>query len=172
MKQPTTQKAFGMVEILVAIAVFGTAIVSATAFTIKSLRIIKDNELRDQATAIMVRTLEYTKSDAITTNEVGDPGSNTVRYFAVKGDPANPADGALKLEEQIPGSPLDSASCANSNSVYFVNVNATVEANFLLCNQIILTGTIGDNYEVSSRVVYKLGDKYETNELKGFKILE
>lgn len=164
-----------MVEILVAIAVFGTAIVSATAFTIKSLRIVKDNELRDQATGIMVRTLEYVKSDAINSDVIGVPaGQTNTRYFAIEGDPANPNSGVLKLDEKIGASatPLSEANCQDSNSVYYVDVNATKDTSFLLCNQIILTGTVGNNYQVTSTVVYKLSDKYEISELNGFKILE
>lgn len=57
------QKAFGLVEVLIALLLVSSTLVLALTSVSKSLRIAKENEIRDSANAILLRGLEFKSLD-------------------------------------------------------------------------------------------------------------
>ncbi|MCA9383899.1 hypothetical protein KC909_06075 [Candidatus Dojkabacteria bacterium] len=164
-------KAFGLVEALLALAIFGTAIIAATAVTIKSLRTVKNNELADFANSVMVRSMEYTRSES-GTNAVLSALGPEPWLFSLQGDVTDP-NSTIFLADQAadpdPNRQLDIDECT-STSRYLIDMSGDPElAGLLFCNQIIVE-TLGDNYQVTSRMVFQTGNEFQFAEITGFKV--
>ncbi|MEI7578763.1 MAG: hypothetical protein WCJ58_01840 [bacterium] len=173
-------KAFGLVEVLLGLAIFGTAIIMATSITVRSLRIVKDNEIADNANAFMVKTLEYSKSLALTENNSKFTlNSTTTNYFITYSNSdeiTNISD--LNLEKVtfnlLTGQDwISNENCdiGNNNGTSFRVTTAIAELNNSpLCNQLQFT-KVGANYQVISRVYYKTAKGWFTSEMRGFLVV-
>ena len=173
-------KAFGLVESLVAMAVFGTAILMITSLSAKSLKTVKENEIADFMNSIMVRSMEYVKSDQVT---VGSPGSDfTVPlpvYFKIEGDITDSdittlsvVDGTVVQESfrrKTNTDPGNLEDCSKT-SEYLLNIDQEDWRDMIICNQLYIEPD-GDNYSIISTVVYKGIDEYKINQMRGFKLV-
>lgn len=165
-------KAFGLVESLLALAIFGTAIISATAVTIKALKTVRDNEMADFANSIMIRSLEYTKSSSVTNADFIHTTSPAM--YRLTGDVT---DLNAQIDIQYVGitqnNILDRNQC-EGNPDYLVNLSSNPDlADLVICNQIIINNTQNGNYEITSRIIFQTGDsEFELNEITGYKINE
>lgn len=158
--------AFGLVEVLVALAIFGIAFIAATAVTISSLRTIKDNEIADFTNSLMVRTLEYSKSDAVDYNTLTT--GTLPRAFVVNGDVATNTN--ISFSPASDNNKLTADACAGSE--YVLNISDPDFQNLEICNQIYVqyTTPAQNNLLITSVTVYTRGDNSKlVSELRGFR---
>jgi len=155
-------QAFGLVEALIGIAIFGTLIVTATSVTIRSLGIVKDNEIADFATGLMIDSLEFAKYDAKTISL----GGSTNKYYSVKG---NMNDDLLEYDDIVHTEKITEDDCKlNTYQEQIKNDNNTP-----ICNQIIIEKPNDSNHQfVTSRVIYKTAQHWYIIEAKGVRINE
>lgn len=157
--------AFGLLESVVAIGVFGVTIIMGLSLIVKSLRIIKDNQISDQAASVMISSLEYARSPSLSPSsiEVG-------RYYSVKID----SEGKVEEIELVPGgSPLTESSSCSSTSPFYNDIDGADSAG-VFCNQIAveLTNPLrpdSSSYLIRSRIVYRVSDGFKFRESVGFK---
>lgn len=160
--------AFGLVESLLAIAIFGTAIITATAVTISSLKIVKDNELADFATSMIIRTVEFTKSTELAAAELEGNTPSGPWYFIVEGNPADSSD-ALGIVSASTGGVIN--DCTSSSDYYIDVVDAAGNSSgFVLCIQLITNQLSSGNYETRVRGVYVLSGETRITEVSGFRL--
>lgn len=154
-------KAFGLLESVVAIGVFGASIIVGLSLIVKSLGIIKDNQISDQAAAFMVTSLEYMRSPNIKANTL------TEDYYRVV--MANNQISTLQVEPAA--SLLDETNCT-AGSLFSVDLDGP-DSSTLVCNQLIVQKVNNtdpnSNLIITSRVVYKLSKETLTREIRGFK---
>lgn len=156
----SVKKGFGLLEVLVALVVFGTTMIVALALTVRSLKIIKENEQADLAAAFMVSSLEYAKAPiAVPANlPVGTYRVNLVNDQIVE----------LIRESSI----LDETTDCDS-SAYQLDID-TDQADFIFCNMIIVENINpidpNSNRLITSRIVYNHTDTTVMRELKSFRL--
>lgn len=153
--------AFGLLESVVAIGVFGASIIVGLSLIVKSLGIIKDNQISDQAAAFMVTSLEYMRSPNIKSNTL------TEDYYRVVMN--NNQISTLQVEPAA--SLLDETNCS-TGSVFYVDVDGP-DSSALVCNQLTVqkvnNSDPNSNLIITSRIVYKLSKETLTREIRGFK---
>lgn len=171
-------KAFGLVEALLALAVFGTTIIAATSVTIQSLRTIKDNELADFSNSVMVRSLELAKSNTAT---IQGSGQNSTAenltsgfpgpwVFSIAGD-LDDLDGDLTLvRQQAVADRIQPDTSTSTLAAFQVDAQNQIIQSYELYNQIYIQEIENsDNLEIISRIVYTTGNEYVVNEIRGYK---
>jgi prepilin-type N-terminal cleavage/methylation domain-containing protein len=145
-------KAFGLVEVLIAIAISGVIMLAVVNVAARGLRLVRENEIRDTASAVMLRSLEIARSPVdFNFNEIVPETGRT--SFTV-----NYEEGAVTLSEESFGDPNGITDC-ESGSRYQVDL----ADNLLICNQVIISlsnsrqidsTTRELTYQVESVVVY------------------
>lgn len=157
---------FGLLESIVAIAVFGVTIVIGLSLIAKSLGIIKENEVSDQAAAFMVASLEFTRSP------LKDPGELTVgNYYSILRDSNNEI---INIVEEPSGVLLeDNESSCNDGSPFYLDIDGS-DSGGVFCNQIRVEyvnplDATNSDFLIRSRIVYKARDGYKWREIVGFK---
>jgi len=177
-------KAFGLVESLVAMAVFGTAIIMITSLSAKSLRTVKENELADFANSIMVRSMEYVRSDQVDNASFNNYNIDTFSgkiYFKITGDLSDPA--ALISAYAIDDDPLQQTAFERNlainnlsncdGSSYKIDVTGNTEwSKLIICNQLSLEKDASNNFIITSTVVYKGLDDYKVTQMRGYKLAQ
>lgn len=153
-------KAFGLLEVLVALAVFGTTMIVALALTVRSLKIVKENEQADQAAAFMVSSLEYAKAP------IAVPSDLSVGTYRI--ELVNEQISQLIRESSILEETTDCRT-----SPYVLDID-TEEADFIFCNMIIVENINpldrNSNLLITSRIVYDYTDVSVMRELKSFRL--
>jgi competence protein ComGC len=159
-------KAFGLVEALIAIIFVASTMILAVKVVAKGLQISKQNETRDQAAGIMLRALEYNQLDL----------PSKVMSDLVSDDPSTPVSVCYKLDEdEAEGISLSevAGTCSpysdrmemdcEPDSVYALSLDGV-----LVCNRVIFTNvpagvtsdsldvTIPDKIRINSTVAYNL----------------
>ena len=167
-------KAFGLVEILVSLVIYGIAIIGVTALTISSYRTVKDNEIGDLANSLMVRGIEYFKSPNAIANLPINNGETRVFNLntASPNDVGNPAAQFIPvIVTSLPwaGNPtrINISDCTAS-SIFKITFASGVNP-YTMCNQIIVQKTSTKDYLIQSVVVFQLSRRFEQNELIGFR---
>lgn len=84
------KEAWGLVEILIAMAIYAGAIIAITSLNSKNYYIIRENELADRANKLMLVASEYFKSPAqevqeIYLNTTNLPSEDSTNSFILKG---------------------------------------------------------------------------------------
>ena|SRR3989304_8329648 len=153
-------KAFGLVEILVSLVIYGVAVIAVTSLTINSYRTIKDSELSDFANSVMVRGVEYFKS-ADTLTILPTSGKKS---FIISSDLGNPSSPFSMTE--IPGI-TDKITACSTGSQFHVTISGN--EGFLLCNQILISKLSSNDYLIDSVIVFQLSRRVEQTELLGFR---
>lgn len=156
-------RAFGLVEALIGIAIFGVAIVVATAVSIDSLKQVKENEVADFANSVMVQTLEFSKSNKVALTTLQGNG-NTFQAFKIDGSLENITGISLQNDT----TKLASNACSTT-SPYYINIDWPEYTESTLCNQIIVEATSSGNFKITSRVVYSLEDEVRVSEILGYR---
>lgn len=155
--QINNKKAFGLLEALVAIAVFGMAIVLGLNLVVQSLKIIKDNQISDEATTFMVSTLEYVKSPNLD-SAIISPGFYSLIY---NGSFTGLTSQAIELEKD---------NCSAS-SPYAVEVSP--DNPLVVCTSIkvelVDSSNPNSDFLITSKVVYEVSDEFLVREIRGFK---
>ncbi len=181
-------KAWGLVEIMISIGIFGVAIISITSLNARSFNKIKDNELTDQSNRIMISAAEYFKSPAQdvqdllrTVPEVSTP--SVPAYFKLPSTVNNPfVIDASNIEssnwrwEKVTSLPLPTTlgNCT-AGSIYQIVFksaatadSASLTSGFLLCSQVVVEKrTYG--YQITSNISYRVGGIDKTNQIKAYR---
>lgn len=148
--------AFGLLESLVAIAVFGVSIILGLNLVVQSLRIIKDNQIADESSSFMVSTLEFVKSPTL------DPSVLSIGNYSLDYDTV--------IKNIVPQTTELIETC-DSTSVYYINLES--ENAPLMCSSIKVELVDNTNpnsdYLITSKVVYRLSDEFVIREIRGFK---
>lgn len=158
-------QAFGLLESIIAIGVFGVTIVVGLSLIVKSLAIIKDNQVADQASAFVYSSLEYVRSPIV------DPGTLTKgAYYKIsvgsQGQVTSIAPSSSSVE-------LEANSSCSSSSEFFIDIDGP-DSNGTFCNQITIDyvnplDPTNSDYIIRSIGVYKIRDGYKLTESIGFK---
>lgn len=161
-------RAFGILEVLVAIVIFGTTFLLATMVTVKSLKTVKENELTDLANSIMIRTMEFAKSPAISVNSLQN-GNAEPWSFYLDGDISDPQVSLNASQIIYDSSISEKIKTCDESSQFKVDFTASGSL-FLICNQIFVeTIPSSTSLKVTVRVVYLLSDGLHFSEVKGYK---
>jgi len=151
---------FGLLESVVAVGVFGVTIVMGLSLIVKSLRVIKENQVSDQAASVMISSLEYVRSSVDVVINGG--------YYTV----VISSDGKVTGIQETLGNSLTLGNC-NTSSVFYIDIDGD-DSFGTFCNQISveyadpLQPDISD-YLIRSSIVYKISDGYKFRESIGFK---
>lgn len=159
-----SRNAFGLVEIIVAIAIFATAMIATVSLAIGSLRTVKDNELADTANAVMVGSMEYMKSPAAVPvlNQLTAGRREFAFSVSSEIDTENPNLTTLRQMDQA-----DVINTCSDSSEYRVVLRDFPD--FLVCNQILLQQAAGNSFEIRSIVYYQTSKGISRNELIGYR---
>lgn len=171
LKVQKNYKAFGLLESVVAIGVFGVTIIMGLSLIVKSLRVVKENQVSDQAAAVMVSSLEYVRSPIIPSSSLRN-GS----YYRIEiGSEGN----VTGIQEVVSSTQLDVSNC-DTSSEFFIDLDG--DDSFLtFCNQISVEYTDPStpdtsSYLIKSRIVYSVGRGVQIEESRtaseGFKLRE
>ena len=156
-------KAFGLLESIVAIGIFGVTIVVGLSLIVKSLAVIKDNQITDQASAFMYSSLEYVRSPLLNPANLS-PGSFYKVNRGTEGQIVGITEISSALEIEV------NNSCDSSD--FFIDVDGPDSAG-IFCNQITVDyiNSLDPNsdYIIKSIGVYKIRDGYIRSESIGFK---
>jgi prepilin-type N-terminal cleavage/methylation domain-containing protein len=157
MKSSFKRKAFGLIEVLIAIAISGVIMLGSVIVSTNALRLVKQNELRDSASGVLLRSLELARSP-IDFSLRGIQGQARTGYYSLQIN----SDGKYQLTSSLI---QDEISSCDANSSYRV-----VQRNpdTLICNQVIVSNitpsadaAVFTNFEIKSIVVYSyLGQQY------------
>lgn len=158
-------KAFGLLESIIAIGVFGVTIVVGLSLIVKSLAIIKDNQVSDQATSFMFTSLEYVRSPLVKPEDLSQ-GS----FYQVNLGPNGQVTGVTNMPSALAIEAND--SCNPTTNDFFVDVDGP-DSSGIFCNQITVgyvnSGDSTSDYVIKSIGVYKVRDGYKYSEAVGYK---
>ena len=161
----SNMKAFGLLESIIAIGVFGVTIVVGLSLIVKSLAIIKDNQVADQASAFVYSSLEYVRSPIVKPDTL----TKGIFYKVNTG-----------LQGQVTGitstssaSEIEANSSCSSSSEFYIDIDGP-DSNGTFCNQITVDyvnplDPANSDYIIRSIGVYKIKDGYKLTESIGFK---
>jgi prepilin-type N-terminal cleavage/methylation domain-containing protein len=159
------RRAFGLIEVLVAMAISAMVLLGAIAVSAKSLQVVKQNELKDMSSGILLRSLEISRSPA-EFNLSEKQGSARQRYYTVSLD----ENGNYDL---IVVAGLGIMDNCNENSEFRVDLP---DEDVLICNQVEVTditkpadAKIFRNFEIRSIVIYKFLNDNLTDELISYR---
>jgi len=155
-------KAFGLLEAVVAIGVFGVTIIMGLALIVKSLRVIKENQISDQAASVMISSLEYVRSPLQPADTLVNGG-----YYSVI-----IVDGKVVGINEILGNALTDSNCDTGSDFYHDIDGDNSFGTF--CNQISVeyvdpTQPESSDYLIRSSIVYQVSDGFKSRESVGFK---
>lgn len=150
-----TKKGIGLVEVLVVLALVATTMVAAAQLSVNALRSIKNNEVKDYATGLLVQALEVAKSpDDINIYTTSALASYNGTYSLERG----PTGTGYVLSYSSP-STTQISSCA-SDSIYAIDISAQFNVPVpKVCLQVVITanqGLAGNYYQISATTIYTL----------------
>jgi prepilin-type N-terminal cleavage/methylation domain-containing protein len=158
-------KAFGLVEVLIAIAVSGVVMVGAVQVSAKTLRQIKENELRDSANGVLLQSLEIARSP-VEFRVLDLLGTANEKKFRL-GTKAGSSASLTLIETSYAG---NMSTCSETAEIRVT----TADPNFVLCNLITIKDVTAASdkqlglkrtFEVHSQITYMLSNKTFTDEL-------
>lgn len=157
--------AFGILESVVAIGVFGVTIVIGLSLLAKSLRIIKDNQINDSASSFVVSILEYVRSS---------DESVSTGFYSIN---LNPDNGLVaSIVEQGGALELSEGAVCNSTSSFYIATDLDGDKGVLkdFCSQVAVdyvdpTNPYGSDYLIKSKILYKIRGEPRYIELVGIK---
>jgi prepilin-type N-terminal cleavage/methylation domain-containing protein len=167
-------KGFGIIEILISLAIFAIGVISITSLNAKTYRVIKNNELSDFADRTMVKALEYFKSP--TTSDIQDKlegwilsGGGTEAYCSIISTSTIDESIKLEFEYQDAGNYFPKPPTCLSGNPYKLNTSAeSIYKDFYICEQIFVE-KMTNGYKITSKVVYKIDTETKTNQLIGYR---
>jgi len=177
--------ASGLIEMLIAMAIFAIAIVAITSLNAKNYQQIKTNEITDIANRIMVSNLEFMKAPTTTTN-LGSSGQGIQEllesYLTTPSDvvcfkPTSPLDNITNFDVAQVTTPCPAKinRCDTSNTAYkLANPTNSVLSGLWICNQIIVRmDPVQRGYVINSVIVFQTPKSSPTvpvvNEIIGFR---
>lgn len=164
LKDLKIKKAFGLIEVLIALIFVASTMILSIQIVAKGLKASKDNEIRDNATGIMLRALEYNQIDLPDAVRDADFSSGILGVSkCYKLDKVSPDSDEVILK--YIASPCDGTKemvdCGGSYNNYRLDNTPGLD----ICNQVIFTNLKAnavepthiisdDKIRITSRVVY------------------
>lgn len=158
--------AFGLVEVIVALAIAVVLMTGSVQASLKATQQIKKNETQDEASGIMLRSLELSRS-AVKYNLGQIQGGVTVRYYRLEYN----SQGTLVLQVASNQSRITSCPPPPARASEFVVSNT---GGVHVCNQIEITrlndrgSQVGD-YQIRSIVIYQYLNEVFTQDLISYR---
>ena len=170
--------AWGLVEILVAMTIYGVAIIAITSLNARNYNVIRNNELTDRANKVMISATEFFKSPSEDVNrkyltQQNFPSSGITRSFVldtnsrdIRFDTNNP----IKMNWISPNTNTIPNDCTESNPsrISFFLKQSNTPDNFLVCVRVNIT-RMSKGYKIDTQMVYKKGADWITNNLIGYR---
>ncbi|MBU0975953.1 type II secretion system GspH family protein [Patescibacteria group bacterium] len=153
------EKAFSLVEAVVALAIVGVAMVIITQVSLKTLKQAKKNELQEVAVQSAVEAMDFAKQP--NDLEVDVPPATSKFY---KLDIAN----AQLISTGVTQSEINSCSAGSEYIVAYLN-----SSGYTVCQQIYITkpGTSSEKWDIEVKVVWLSVDgEYEESKIKGYRL--
>lgn len=169
-------KAFGLVEVLIALVFVASSMIVALNTVSRALKISKDNEIKDKAMGVMLSGLEYGNAE----KQLGLPIDDVANFIGTKCFKLNAANidgktgetlksGSAVLDEEVCGNEIDTPPICPEN--YKINVPGMD-----ICNQIIIsstnitgTGEMADKIRITSIVTYYIDGEIMTEKAHAFR---
>jgi prepilin-type N-terminal cleavage/methylation domain-containing protein len=179
------KKAFGLLEVLIAIAISSIVLLGAMVVATKSIRFVRTNELQDLSNGVLIKSLEVSRSPVDFDLDSLLGASSGPNYYTLSNQDVDDGQGntveRLRLTEQV-GEFNEITEC-DTNSVYRVDlledqdVEQFADVNFRnayqICNQIVISEVRTDNvrrvFEIKSIVVYRLFEEDVRSELISYR---
>lgn len=163
-----SKNAFGLLEVLIVLAIAATTMIAATQIALNGYRAIKVNEILDYANGLMLQALEIAKSPTdVEVVGVSQPPNFNASY-RLSANASGKSVMSVVSTNIVNITPTD---CSTS-SPYFVNVNVPNVNEPLVCLQLVVTQRTNFGviyYEIRSRMVYNLDGQANTQELIGYR---
>lgn len=171
--------AFGLIEVIVAIAISGIVLTGAVAVATRSIQLVRRGEMEDLSNGILVRSLEISRSpvDFDLNKELGK-GAGPLYFTLTEGE-----GGKLVLERSL-GAQFAIEDCS-ANSEYKVDLAAfdkqgtyideDFREGYIICNQVEITEVSSNNqnlrrtFQVRSIVVYDVFNETYKRELISYR---
>ena len=170
MKKMIFKNRFGLslAEVVVTMGVIASTMIVGISVAGQSLRIAKENEVRNTSNEILIQGLELMKSPAplsINTS-LGSNSSQLEGSYKLENIETN--EGGLELVFVSPT--LGEIDTCERGSQDYSNYGLELSDDSLdMCYQIIFTSGEDDSYSIVTVVVYKLGADFETERLEIFR---
>lgn len=168
-------KGFGLVEVLVAIAIVGTAMVLITSMSLRSMKVARKNELQNVAVEVADEAMDFLKEPVpINTTMVGasniSDGNKHYFYLEQNFGTGNPPE----LQEIRASSAL--GSTCNDNPSNKFRIDWLAQEGIVVCRQIAIEavetqpGSYSDfKFDVETKVVWKTIDGDEERFFTGYR---
>ncbi len=169
-------KGYGLVEALIAMLIISTTMISAFSMIARSFITVKEDEVRDRASYVMLRALEFGNAydqlalPSEVNNELSSANANPFfKCYSFDGQ-LSPDDSNITDNLQYKGdncTPI--TSCDTSNPYY------TPFEGMFICNQIIFTTQNLEGVEMTDKIritsigAYVVGTKVETSRIDTFR---
>ncbi|MBL8014840.1 MAG: prepilin-type N-terminal cleavage/methylation domain-containing protein [Candidatus Doudnabacteria bacterium] len=162
------RKAFGLLEVLIVLAIAATTMLAATQIALDGFRSIKLNEVLDYANGLMLQALEIAKSPTDVEIVAGTQPTNFEASYRLT---TNSAGKAVMSVVTTSTTPLTVANCSTS-SPYFVDANIPNITDPIICLQLTVTQRTNFGqvyYEIRSRLVYNLNGSQNERQIIGYR---
>jgi prepilin-type N-terminal cleavage/methylation domain-containing protein len=160
-------KGVSLVEVLVVLAIVAATMVSAMRLSVTSLAQVKNNEIIDYATGIMLKALEVAKSP--NTIKITSEG-NLADYDGSYSLQTSGNDVALYRRNDY----VEQINSCDRDSAYYMSVDLGGAATPpIVCMQLNVqekTGLSGQYYELEARMVYIIDNETTTKSVIGYRI--
>lgn len=179
-KNKSKKRAFGLIEVLVTIAISSILILGAISVAARSLKTVRGFELRDTTSGVLLRSQELARSpvDIQLRNIVSEaksgaePSQGDSLSFVLEIAPSQDIGFEL-VENQFPATQSGKIENCNSGSSYELEVSE----NYFICNQILVdveeVVTTPDSTEymfrITSVIAYEFDNQIITDELVNFR---
>jgi len=149
------KKAFGLIEVIIGLAIIGGVLITATMVTVSASRQMKNNELSDEANQIMIDPIELLKAPIVSAST--QPGKllnslleGTSGAYSVSGtvDDWNGIDFAFQGNDTSP------LSNCNTTSTYKVHFSDT-QNQFNICLKIVVQHLNNNGFYFNSYIYYR-----------------
>ena len=141
-KRILEERALGLVEVLVSLAIVGTGMVIITSVSLKTIKQARKNELQDVANQIAVEALDFMKIPMDIDADVVSDGYYELDF-----------DSTPYLISDVSGSELDPAvSSCTPNHSYYIDLGT---AGYVVCRQIYIQTVSPGRYDFKVIILWE-----------------
>lgn len=161
--------ALGLIEVLIVLGIIGTAVIGISRLAITSLLDIRDDELAEYASGVMVQGLEISKSaQGIPISQLPNAANPIGSYSLVN------SESGYSLKYQLSTTELIIA-CDRNSPYLMVPTGLSVETVPNVCAQVVVRGNSAIDrigFEIVSNIVYEARGETRSQTAKSYRYLE
>ena len=149
--------AFGLVDVLVGLAITGGVLIAITSVSISAYREVQDNELADKANSIVLMGIEFFKTPISDINQQPTSVLNNITVIdspsAYSINTTDPNNFSVTYRDNDPSNLTD----CSEDSLYIVHFPSGLGLikNPILCNKIVIVKKASGGYMITSSIAYK-----------------